>query len=94
MNKICVLIVCLMLAQAIRADGVFSQKEFTVRVEPGAIECFYERAQKSQIIDFEYQGIWLLLWRFSTKYTFLNLKKNTFNRMFVCFVFAVLFNGI
>lgn len=64
-----------MLAQAIRADGVFSQKEFTVRVEPGAIECFYERAQKSQIIDFEYQGIWLLLWRFSTKYTFLNLKK-------------------
>lgn len=57
MNKICVLIVSLMLVEAIRANGIYSQKEFTVRVEPGVIECFYERAQKNQVIDFEYQVI-------------------------------------
>lgn len=47
----------LMLANGIQAETVYSQREFTVRVEPGAIECFYERAQKNQIIDFEYQVI-------------------------------------
>lgn len=41
----------------IRAEAVYSQREITVRVEPGAIECFYERVQKNQIIDFEYQVI-------------------------------------
>lgn len=46
----------LMLIHGIPAEAVYSQREITVRVEPGAIECFYERAQKNQIIDFEYQG--------------------------------------
>lgn len=40
-----------------RAEAVYSQRELTVRVEPGAIECFYERARKNQIIDFEYQVV-------------------------------------
>lgn len=46
-----------MLAQSINGEAVYSQKELTVRVEAGAIECFYERAQKNQIIDIEYQVI-------------------------------------
>ena len=46
-----------MLAQSIHGQAVYSQREFTVRVEAGAIECFYERAQKNQIIDIEYQVI-------------------------------------
>lgn len=51
-----VLSVGLALIHGIRAEAVYSQREVTVRVEPGAVECFYERAQKNQIIDFEYQG--------------------------------------
>lgn len=57
MIKIAILLVYLMLAQTINAESVYSQKELTVRVDAGAIECFYERAQKNQIIDFEYQVI-------------------------------------
>lgn len=57
MFTFCVIFLCLTIAQTITADAVYSQREFTVRVEPGAIECFYERARKQQIIDFEYQVI-------------------------------------
>lgn len=46
-----------MLIHGIKSEAVYSQREVTVRVEPGAVECFYERAQKNQIIDFEYQVI-------------------------------------
>lgn len=61
MIKFGILLECVMLAmiyaQIINAEAVYSQKELTVRVAPGAIECFYERSQKNQIIDFEYQVI-------------------------------------
>lgn len=46
-----------MLVHGIQAETVYSQREFTVRVEPGTTKCFYERTQKNQIIDFEYQVI-------------------------------------
>lgn len=52
-----ILAVCSMFVQIINADTVYSQKEFTVQIEPGALECFYEKAHKNQIIDFEYQVI-------------------------------------
>lgn len=52
-----VIFIGLLLAYGIRAETVYSQREFTVQVEPGAVECFFERAQKNQIIDFEYQVI-------------------------------------
>lgn len=51
-----VLLLGFVLIHGIQAEAVYSQREITVRVEPGAVECFYERAQKNQIIDFEYQG--------------------------------------
>lgn len=57
MNNFGVIFVCFLFAQSLKADAVYSQKEFTVRIEPGAIECFYERTQKNQVIDFEYQVI-------------------------------------
>lgn len=46
-----------LLIPGIQCEAVYSQREITVRIEPGAVECFYERAQKNQIIDFEYQVI-------------------------------------
>lgn len=49
--------VSLMLIKTIRADSIYSQREITVKIDPGEIECFYEKAQKNQIIDFEYQVI-------------------------------------
>lgn len=61
MNYFYVLLIGLVLIHGIQAEAVYSQREITVRVEPGGIECFYERAQKNQIIDFEYQGNLLLL---------------------------------
>lgn len=57
MIKLSIGLACLMLVQTINAEAVYSQKELTIRVEAGAIECYYERAQKNQIIDFEYQVI-------------------------------------
>lgn len=57
MEKFSILIGCLMLTHYVKSDSVYAQREFTVRIEPGVIECFYEKAQKSQIIDFEYQVI-------------------------------------
>lgn len=55
--KVGILIVCLTHIKSIFADVLYSQKELTVLVEPGEITCFYERAQKNQIIDFEYQVV-------------------------------------
>lgn len=57
MKEFGLLFVCLMVAQTINAEAVYSQKEFTVRIEPSAMVCFYEKAQKNQIIDFKYQVI-------------------------------------
>lgn len=57
MDKFSILIGCLVLVSTTKADSVYAQRELTVRIEPGAIECFYERSQKHQIIDFEYQVI-------------------------------------
>lgn len=57
MIELSILLTCLMFAQSINGEAVYSQKELTVRVEAGAIECFYERAQKNQILDIEYQVI-------------------------------------
>lgn len=57
MHKFSILIGCLVLVHSINADNVYAQRELTVRIEPGAIECFYERSQKNQVIDFEYQVI-------------------------------------
>lgn len=55
--KLNVWFVCLLLIKTIRADAIYSQREITVRIDPGAIECFYEKALRNQIIDFEYQVI-------------------------------------
>ncbi|XP_055303470.1 transmembrane emp24 domain-containing protein 1-like [Sitodiplosis mosellana] len=57
MIRLGIWLACLMFAQTINTEAVYSQKELTVRVEPGGIECFYERAQRNQIIDLEYQVI-------------------------------------
>lgn len=57
MHKFSILIGCLVFVHSINADNVYAQRELTVRIEPGAIECFYERSQKNQVIDFEYQVI-------------------------------------
>lgn len=57
MNSICVLLVILIFAQSINSEAVYSQRELTIRVEPGSVECFYEKSQKGQVIDFEYQVI-------------------------------------
>lgn len=57
MLKLIILFASLMFINAVRGDAVYSQREITVRVDPGAIECFYEKALKNQIIDFEYQVI-------------------------------------
>lgn len=57
MIKLSILLLCLTFIQSIKSEAVYLQREITVRVAPGAIECFYEKAQKNQIIDFEYQVI-------------------------------------
>ncbi|XP_031627653.1 transmembrane emp24 domain-containing protein 5-like [Contarinia nasturtii] len=57
MLSVGILILCLMDTKTIGANDVYSQKEFTIQVEPGDIACFYEKAVRNQIIDFEYQVI-------------------------------------
>lgn len=57
MDRISILIGFLLIAQHVSADAIHSQREITVRVEPGSIECFYEKVKPGQIIDFEYQVI-------------------------------------
>lgn len=47
----------LMLGATNAAANVYLQRELTVRIEPGKIDCFFAKAFDKQVIDIEYQVI-------------------------------------
>lgn len=55
MKPLCV--VLLAFVQTILANTVHISKEYTVKIEPGTMECYYENIRANQIIDVEYQVI-------------------------------------
>lgn len=59
MKKNYILLCCSMLifVHSINANSVFTQKELTVLIAPGASDCFYTHALQNHIIDMEYQVI-------------------------------------
>lgn len=55
MKQFCVLLLAII--QTVIANTVQLQKELTIKIPPGAIDCFYEKAKTNQLIDIEYQVI-------------------------------------
>lgn len=58
MDVLFVLFNALLLLGATNAAGnIYLQRELTVRIEPGKIDCFFVKAFDKQVIDIEYQVI-------------------------------------
>lgn len=57
MDAFLVILNVLLLCGATYAGNIYLQREMTVRIDAGKIDCFFAKAFKNQVIDIEYQVI-------------------------------------